>query len=550
MMDTSLMHRYFMRFEAIVLAMAFACFSPAAIAAEGGCFIKDGDRVGFFGDSITEANVYGQITELVFRHFHPDAKVSFVNNGGGGRQLVGTGIDSAIKGDPNVVTIMMGMNDAIISSWVRGMPIEPKVAEYKASLVKMVRGLKERGKEVIIFTPTLTDEGAEMSCFRIGGTRLLLEAMGKACEMVAKEESVHCVPIQSEFESYQDSLPGLAQLRPDGVHPCARGNYQIARSLWTHLNLAGPLEGGRAVSPAPQALDVHISLASNIIPADSDSLEFSIATPKPAPAKLTWSLGQARGSESLNLTGNDAWTLKLPKASLPQSDGKAVTLVMDIQSQGAQQVFIVDIFRKKVIHGKDAVASGTLADAKGALLCSYSFRKKGTGFVFDASVKNKELVSSNKEQWPWGNGDGLTLYLDLRKGSHLGGLGFDGNVYQVWFKPQDKPAFSPGFHPWSGKHMANIATVYGEKASDGYKVGLQLDGYFNIQERFDVSDRDFFGFDLAVINAEAIGKQVWTRLQETDRQNFIYPGTFVLIDINGKIKADSAFSASVFPDKL
>ncbi len=548
MMDAHRMRRHAMRFAATALGVALSLFCSAAIAAESGCFIKDGDRVGFFGDSITEASVYGQITELVFRHFHPDAKVSFINNGGGGRQLAGTGIDVAIKGDPNVVTIMMGMNDAMNAAWVRGMPIEPKVAEYKANLVKMVRGLKERGKEVVIFTPTLTDESAEMSCFRIEGTRLLLEAMGEACEAVAKEESVHCVPVQSEFESYQDSLPRFAQLRPDGVHPCARGHYQIARSLWTHLNLAGSLEGPRAISPAQPAPDVTLSLISNIIPADSDSLEFTIATPKPAPARLTWSLGQARGAESLNLTGKDVWTLKLPKLSLPQADGKAVTLVMDVEIQGARQLFIVDVFRKMVIHGKDGVASGTIADPKGNPLCSYSFQKEGKGLLFSASVKKKELVPSTSEQWPWGNGDGLTLYLDLRKASSLGGLGFDGNVYQVWFKPQDKPSFSPGFHPWSGKHMANLATVYGQKTADGYSVALRLAGYSNLHDPLDLSGSDFFGFDLTLIDADAPGRQTWMGVQKSDRQVHIYPGALVLIDIGGKLKNDSTFTASVFPD--
>ncbi|OGV54045.1 MAG: hypothetical protein A2X45_06620 [Lentisphaerae bacterium GWF2_50_93] len=537
-----------MRFRAVALGVAISILSSASFAGGSGCFIKDGDKVGFFGDSITEAKVYGQITELVFRHFHPDAKVSFVNNGGGGRQLAGTKIDDVIKGDPNVVTIMMGMNDAINASWVRGMPLEPKIAEYKANLVKLVRDLKGKGKEVVIFTPTLTGEDAEMSCFRIEGTRLLLEAMGKACEEVAKEESVHCVPVQSEFENYQDSLPRFAQLRPDGVHPCARGQYQIARSLWTHLNLAGPLEGARAVSPAPKILDVNISLVSNMIPADADSLAFSITTPKPTAAKLTWSLGQARGSESLNLTGKDAWTLKLPKDSLPQADGKAVSLVMDIESQGARQIFIVDVFRKMVLHGKDGTASGTIADANGAQLCSYLFKKEDKGLIFEASVKKKEIVQSTNAQWPWGNGDALTLYMDLRKGASLGGLGFDGDVYQVWFKPQNKPYFSPGFHPWSGKHMMNIANSFGEKTADGYKVGVQLSGYANLHDRFDMSDRDFIGFDLSVITAEAAGKQNWFNLQKTDRQNFIYPGVMALIDINGKLKADSIFTASVFPD--
>jgi len=183
-----------MRLATIIPAILIACFASTAMAQDPGCFIKDGDRVGFFGDSITEAAVYGQATELVFHHFHPDANVSFVNNGHSGLQLAGTSVDLAAKGEANVVTIMIGMNDAINSQWMRGMPIAPKAAEYKANLTKLVRGLKERGKVVVILTPTLTDESAEMSCFRIEGTRLLLAAMGQACEEVAREESVFCVP--------------------------------------------------------------------------------------------------------------------------------------------------------------------------------------------------------------------------------------------------------------------------------------------------------------------------------------------------------------------
>ena len=538
-----------MRFKIVVLGILMTAVGAAAFAGDGGCFIKDGDRVGFFGDSITEAKVYGQITELVFRHFHPEAKVSFVNNGHSGLQLAGTTTDVVLKGDPNVVTLMIGMNDIIIGSWVRGMPVEPVVARYKAKLVTLVRELKERGKEVVIFTPTLTDETPAMSCFMTEGTRLPLAAMGKACEEVAREESVHCLPIQSEFERYEESLPRFALLRPDGVHPCARGHYQIARSIWTHLNLAGPLKGSRSIVADPQTLDVRLSPASNMIPVDSDSLEFSLSTPKPAPAKVTWSLGEGRGSESLNLTGTNAWTLKLPPGLLPQTNATSATLVIDIESQGTRQVFVVDVFRKMVIHGKDGEASGSLADTKGGPLCSYRFKKEGRGLVFEASVKKKELVHSTEDQYPWGMGDALTLYLDIRKGSALGGLGFDGDVYQVWFKPRDKPFFSPGFHPWSGKHMANVATPYGERSPEGYKVGLLLEGYVNLRERFDVSDRDFIGFDLSVVCAEAIGKQTWTSVQNADRQNFLFPGAFALLDLNGKWKGDSTFTASVFPGR-
>lgn len=537
-----------MRFRIFGLGMAIATFASAVFAGETGCFIKDGDRIGFFGDSITDAKTYGLLTELVFRHFHPEAKVSFVNNGRSGLQLAGTKLQDVIKGDPNVVTIMIGMNDAINASWVRGMPIEPTVSAYKANLVKLVRELKEKEKIVVIFTPTLTEEGAESSCFRIVGTSLLMKAMGKACEEVAKEESVYCIPVQSELESYQNALPRFAQLRPDGVHPCARGHYGVARSVWTHLNFAGSMEGGRAVSPASQALDVNLSLVSNMLPADAESLEFSISTQKPAPVKLTWSLGQARGAESLNLTGKDVWTLRLPKDSLPQADGKAVTIVIDIENGGARQVFIVDVFRRMVIHGKDGTASGTIADSQGSQICSYLFKKEGKGLLFEASVEKKEIFKNN-DQWPWG-GDGITLYLDLRKGSSLGGLGFDGNVYQVWFNPQDKPVFSPGFRPWSGKSISNFAKSFGERNANGYKAGIQLDGYVNITERFDVSDRDFIGFDLSVVYAESAAKRAWANLQKPDRQNFIYPGVFAVADLYGKLKGDSVLTACVFPDSL
>lgn len=316
------------------------------------------------------------------------------------------------------------------------------------------------------------------------------------------------------------------------------------------MNLAGSLEGGRAISPTPRNFDLKLSLVSNIIPTDTDSLEFLIETPKPTSGKLTWSLGQFRGSESMSLTGKAPWTLKLPKESLPQADGKAVSLVVDIESEGARQIFVVDVFRKMVIHGKDGAVSGSIADAKGAQICTYGFKKEGKGLVFEASVKKQELFLSGDSQWPWGHGDAMTLFLDLRKAPCLGSLGFDGDVYQVWFNPQEKPFFSPGFHPWAGKNMINVAKSFGERNADGYKVGIMLGGYVNITERFDVSDRDFIGFDLSVVYAEAVGKQNWLTLQKSERQNFIYPGVLAVLDLNGKLKGDSILTASVFPDCL
>lgn len=94
--------------------------------------------------------------------------------------------------------------------------------------------------------------------------------------------------------------------------------------------------------------------------------------------------------------------------------------------------------------------------------------------------------------------------------------------------------------------------AFGDQGScflkDGYKVGVLLAGYVNIREQFTISDREFIGFDLTLIHAAALGKQIWLNSQISDRQNFLFPGVFMLIDINGKLKDDSILTASLFPE--
>lgn len=537
-----------MRFQPLSPATVLLLLLSPLVAEEGGCFVADGDRVGFFGDSITEAKVYGQVTEQVFRHFHPGAKVSFINNGHSGLQLAGTTLDTVIAGDPTVVVIMIGMNDAINASWVRGMPIAPAVEAYRAKLITLVQGLKERGKQVILLTPTLTDESAAISCFRIAGTRRLLRAFGSACQAVATAESIACIDLQDEFERYEESLPGGAQLRPDGVHPCARGHYQIARTLWTRLRFSSALSGSRVLTKVTPDLDVDLALGANLLATDSTALDCTITTSTPGPATITWSTGSLRGSERVTLAATTTWKLKLPAQAWPQASGKSSSLVVDIAGRDAHKTFVLDVFRKPVIHGAHGEAAGVIADG-GVQRGSYRFRKEGKDLRFDATVRKPAIFHSDADQYPWGSGDALTLYLDLRPAATLGGLGFDGSVYQVWFKPQETPSFSPGFLPSSGMHMANIAAAYGERTADGYSVGLRLSGYVNIKERFDMADRDCIGVDLSLVYAAALGKQAWLNLHTADRQNFLFPGTFALIDLYGKVQGDSIISASVFPDR-
>ena len=82
--------------------------------------LRDGDRVVFYGDSITDQRLYTTFVETYVVTRFPGMKVSFVHSGWGGDRVTGGGggpIDRRLTRDvfaykPTVVTVMLGMNDA------------------------------------------------------------------------------------------------------------------------------------------------------------------------------------------------------------------------------------------------------------------------------------------------------------------------------------------------------------------------------------------------------------------------------------------------------
>ena len=81
--------------------------------------LHDGDRVVFYGDSITDQRLYTLFTETFVRTRFPKLQATFTHSGWGGDSVGGGGggnIDTRLSRDvfpykPTVVTVMLGMND-------------------------------------------------------------------------------------------------------------------------------------------------------------------------------------------------------------------------------------------------------------------------------------------------------------------------------------------------------------------------------------------------------------------------------------------------------
>src|SRR5438105_4846242 len=109
------LHRRF----ALLLILLLACLGSAA-RAQSAFALHDGDRVVFYGDSITDQRLYTTFVEDYVVTRFPRMKVSFVHSGWGGDRVTGGGggpIDVRLRRDviaykPSVMTIMLGMNDA------------------------------------------------------------------------------------------------------------------------------------------------------------------------------------------------------------------------------------------------------------------------------------------------------------------------------------------------------------------------------------------------------------------------------------------------------
>src|SRR5262245_24215850 len=178
----------------LISLVRILCFVALAglQARANGFALKDGDRVVFYGDSITDQRLYTTFTETYIVTRFPNLKVDFVHSGWGGDRVTGGGgggIDQRLKRDvfaykPTVMTIMLGMNDGSYRAF------DEKIFEtYRKGYEHIIESVKHNvpGIRMTLIQPSPYDDVTRAPSFEGGYNRVLVR-YGQFVKELAQRE--------------------------------------------------------------------------------------------------------------------------------------------------------------------------------------------------------------------------------------------------------------------------------------------------------------------------------------------------------------------------
>lgn len=212
---------------------------------------QDGDRVVFFGDSITEQQLYTRFIQSYIFGRYPDLKIEFHNAGWGGDTAEGA--LQRIERDvltlrPTVVTLFFGMNDGNYA------PYTPEgVDKYASRIEALVEKLAANNIRVILFSQACVDYDKRADLGRNLYNKTL-EEQAIVVSRIAKEHNIPFGDIFTEMLAIQTkgkSASPTFTLSLDGVHPSVAGHAVIATLMLKALGAAPPepypsLDAGKA----------------------------------------------------------------------------------------------------------------------------------------------------------------------------------------------------------------------------------------------------------------------------------------------------------------
>lgn len=222
----------------------FLLFSMATslLAADPPTFyLHDGDRVVFYGDSITDQRLYTLYTELFTVTRYPSMEVAFFHSGWGGDRVSGGGggtVDVRLQRDvfaykPTVVTIMLGMNDG---HYTNHKPEDDQV--YQAGFQHIVDALRKElpSLRITAIEPSPFDDVTRPFTLQPDGYNAVLVNYGHWIEGYANGSKLDVADLNTgvvavlKTANVTDNTQAQ-KIVPDRVHPGPAGHLIMAEQL-------------------------------------------------------------------------------------------------------------------------------------------------------------------------------------------------------------------------------------------------------------------------------------------------------------------------------
>jgi lysophospholipase L1-like esterase len=213
---------------------------PGAEANARGFYLRNGDTVVFYGDSITEQNYYNQYVELYAATRFPWMRIHFYGAGVGGDRVTGGGggpVDQRLERDvfsekPTVVTVMLGMNDGGYRATTD--EIEQTYVKGYEHLLDSIRQ-RAPGARLTLLGPSPYDDVTRPVTFP-GGYNAVMQHFADVDQSLADKYGAAFAnlnpPVAAAIRKADAMDPKLAVLLlPDRVHPDPLAHWVMAEAV-------------------------------------------------------------------------------------------------------------------------------------------------------------------------------------------------------------------------------------------------------------------------------------------------------------------------------
>ncbi len=205
--------------------------SALAVSVHASPVFRNGDRIVFYGDSITEQRLYTRYVQQYLMCRYPEMNLTFFNAGWSGDTV--TGANDRLERDvlylkPTLVTLFFGMNDGGYRS-----PDAEVTKRYRDGLERLITRFKTAGVRVVVFSPGCVDDVVRKD-FAQARYNSTLEGLTRNAFEAAEKYHVPFGDIYHpmlEFQKKQRAGNAHFSMISDGIHPDRFGHMLIALQM-------------------------------------------------------------------------------------------------------------------------------------------------------------------------------------------------------------------------------------------------------------------------------------------------------------------------------